>query len=54
MKYLYDETGEYQGCTMAPAEFPELNYTDIAPPEYDEFDEVLFFVDGAWEVRDAS
>jgi len=51
MVYLYDNTGEYQGCTHTPEEHPELNYTEIQTIEYDEFTELLFFVDGAWEKR---
>lgn len=51
MKYMYDDTGAYQGCTLTPEDFPEMNFTDITTPVYDEFDEVLFFVDGAWEIR---
>ena len=51
MKYMYDSTGEYQGCTLTPGDFPDLSYTEIAPPEFDEFGEMVFFVDGAWEIR---
>jgi hypothetical protein len=51
MVYMYDNTGEYQGCTLTPEDFPELNHTDIAPPEYDEFDEQVFFTGGVWEIR---
>ena len=51
MYYLYDETGQYQGCTFTPADFPELNNTQIEPPYFDEFDEMIYFVDGAWEIR---
>ena len=52
MVYLYDNTGEYQGCTHAPQEHPELNYTETAPIEYDEFTQKVFYVDGAWEIRE--
>lgn len=51
MKWLYDDTGLYQGCTLTPDDFADLNKTDIPAPEFDEFTEVLYFVDGAWEIR---
>ena len=51
MKWLYDETGAYQGCTNTPDAFADLNKTDIPAIPYDEFTEVLYFVDGAWEIR---
>lgn len=51
MYFLYDDTGEFQGTTIRPQDFPELNTTTIAPPSYDEFDEQVYFIDGAWEIR---
>ena len=51
MYFLYDDTGEYQGATKTPEDFPNLNYTDIAPGEYDDFKELIFFINGAWEIR---
>jgi hypothetical protein len=51
MVYLYDNTGEYQGCTHTPEEHSELNYTQTQPPGYDDFTEKVFFVDGVWEIR---
>jgi len=54
MKYLYDDSGEYQGCTKTPDDFPSLNKTDSAPPEYNEFTQKVVYVDGAWEIRDVN
>ena len=54
MVYLYDNTGAYQGCTKTPADFPDLNNTTIEPPQFDEFDETVVFVDGAWQIKDAN
>lgn len=51
MKWLYDDTGAYQGCTLTPEDFTELNVTNLPAPQYDEFTEQLYFINGAWEIR---
>jgi len=54
MYFLYNnETKEFQGSTKTPEDFPELSYTDVEPDcgEWDEFEEHIFFIDGAWEIR---
>lgn len=49
--FMYDNNGNYVGCTTAPNEHPEFNSTPIEPPVYDEFTEKLVFVSGAWQVQ---
>lgn len=53
MYFLYDNNGEFQGATNTPEDFADLNYTDVEPIQYDEFSETIYFINGAWEIRDA-
>ena len=53
MKYLYDPTtGLYEGMTNTPEDFPTLSYTTVIPQDFDDIEEQLYFVDGAWEIRE--
>ena len=49
--FLYDNNGDYQGCTLHVNEHLDLNYTTAEPPVYDEFTEKLKFIDGAWQIE---
>jgi len=50
--FLYDtQTGKDMGCTSRPELYPNLGKTEIEQPEYDEFEQELYFINGAWEIR---
>ena len=55
MYCLYDlETGKFEGYSRNPQAYPHLGYTDIPAPDYlPEENQSPFFIDGAWEIRDA-
>jgi|DEB0MinimDraft_10_1074344.scaffolds.fasta_scaffold159278_2 hypothetical protein len=50
--FLYDKiTGKDHGCTNRPELYPDLGTTVVEQPEYDEFTEECYFINGAWEIR---
>ena len=49
------DTGIYCGCTANAEQYDTevFGITTQTPPEYDEFTQQAYYVDGAWEIRDA-
>jgi len=47
------DTGRYCGCTATPHDYDTeiFGLTDQTPPEFDEFTQMAYWVDGAWEIR---
>lgn len=47
------DTGRYCGCTANPEQYDVdvFGITNLTPPQFDEFSQMAFFVDGAWEIR---
>lgn len=47
--FLYDNEGNYHGCTLHPENHPQLNSTTIEPPEHDDLElEYVKFENGTW------
>lgn len=55
LTFLYDtQTGESMGVTTEPENY-DCGKTTVEPPVFDEFErKQAYFINGAWEIRDAS